>query len=253
VDKLSQKCSTRPGRFDWSLLGRSVGTCFSSAPPSGLSFLAGALDSKPRQRAKPKPRTKRAREEEEDQVEETRPEVVTKNNKTNQADKLSAMEKLRKKVAHRLLARTEEELARQPPDAVSLAGCEAPKLDAVQFLFNPLSFTQTVENIFTFSFLVKNRTAGIGVVQQQQPSGTSDGGVEVSSPSLFVQKTDETIVAPHRQSVCSFTMADFRLLKVNLERTDLPHRVSAATMPVVSAKANNHRTEPDPTEGYDSS
>jgi hypothetical protein len=251
VDKLSQKCSPPHGRFDWSLLGRCVGTLFSSAPPSGLSFLAGALDSKPRQRVKPKPRTKRAREE--DLGEETRPEVVTGNNKTNAADKLSAMDKLRKKVAHRLLARTEEELARQPPDAASLASGEAPKLDAVQFLFNPLSFTQTIENIFTFSFLVKNRTAGIGVVQQQQPSETSGGGVAVSVPSLFVQKTDEKIVAPHRQSVCSFTMADFRLLKKNLERTDLPHRASAAAaLPVVAAKANNHRTH-DRTEGYDSS
>lgn len=221
MDYLSLKCSTQPGRFDWSLLGRSVGTCFSSAPPSGLSFLAGALDSKPRQRAKPKPRTKRAREEE-DLVEETRPEVVTEKNKTNPTDQLSAMDKLRKKVAHRLLARTEEEVA------AAVAGGEAPKLDAVQFLFNPLSFTQTIENIFTFSFLVKNRTAGIGVVQQQQPPETSDGGDEVSSPSLFVQKTDEKMVAPLRQSVCSFTMADFRLLKVNVERTDLPHRASAA-------------------------
>lgn len=177
-----------------------MGVCF-SAVPSGLSFLAGALDAEVRQRAKPKKRAKRTDDEVKEKVEETRPEVVT-NNKSD-GDKLSAMEKLNKKIKSRLEQRSKQEKGE--------ADEEYPKLDAVRFLFNPKSFTQTVENIFTYSFLIKKGHGGIGV----------DGD------ALYVNVTGQTEGAKARQSVCSFTMADFQRLTEHQQEQDIPHRGSS--------------------------
>lgn len=199
ADRLAQKASKASG-FDWGSLGSQVGVCF-SAVPSGLSFLAGALDAELRQRAKPKKRAKRTDDEPKEKVEETRPEEVT-NNKSD-GDKLSAMEKLHKRVKTRLGERSKEEQGTHDDGF--------PKMDAVRFLFNPDSFTQTVENIFTYSFLIKKGAGGIG----------TDGN------SLYVHLADGNGTGktlPARQSVCSFTMADFRLLTENQKDQDLPHR-----------------------------
>jgi Nse4 C-terminal len=210
IDKLSQQAGTASG-FNWVTLGREAGVCY-CAVPSGLSFLAGALDSEVRQRAKPKRRVKETdnTDQPKEKVEETRPEEVT-NNKSD-GDKLSAMEKLNKKVKARLESRTKEELVNNQESGM-------PQLDAVRFLFNPESFTQTVENIFTYSFLVKKGYGGIGVRDDKDRDGEK---------SLFVQLTGEQVPTA-RQSVCSFTLADFRRLTEGVDRYDLPNRSIPST------------------------
>jgi non-structural maintenance of chromosomes element 4 len=211
IDKLSQQAGTKSG-FHWAALGREAGVCF-CAVPFGLSFLAGALDAEVRQRAKPKKRAKKADDGPKEKVEETRPEEVI-NNKSD-GDKLSAMEKLNRKVKSRLESRSKEEIAK---------GIADPKLDAVRFLFNPKSFTQTVENIFTYSFLIKKGNAAIGV--RADHDDNNNGG----DKSLFVEWTKaETVNGPARQSVCSFTMADFRRLTEGVDEYDMPNRSSRAT------------------------
>lgn len=185
-------------------MGTECGVCF-DAVPERVSFLAGALEHEVALKCK-KPRARRQKVEEDEQIEEVLPESV-KNNEKGDADKLSAMEKLLRQIRKKLTARTKEETKggeRQHPD-----------IDGLQFLMNPKSFTQSVENIFNFSFLIKKGEAEIGVNDDDE--------------QLFVaQRSLDPDTLPHcTQAVCSFTMADWRRLSAGLECGDLAHRTGS--------------------------
>lgn len=196
--------------FNWKDLGVECGICFNSLPER-VSFLAGALDSAVT--LKKKAVRKKREKVEEDEAEEIKPEDV-KNNKSD-ADKLSAMEKHMNRMKKKLQARTKEEIEKHPD-----AGAY-PDIDGIKFLFNPKSFTQTVENIFNFGFLIKKGEAEIGV----RPAGLTGPG---QNPGLYVatRKHNEEDDAVPTQAVCSFTMSDWRRLckAYELEEGDLGHR-----------------------------
>lgn len=181
--------------FDWTTLGREVGVCF-RAVPRRVRFLNGVLDGSVTQVVKQR-KGRGRRQKKDDDVEEEkeeRPEEV----KDQQADpdRLSAVEKTMKEMKKILRDMAE----------TSKAQAGTPDVDGLQFLFNPKSFTQTVENIFHFSFLVKKGQAGISV---RTPLTESDG----LAPGLYIrplfQATDHP---PSTQAVCSFTMRDFKQL-----------------------------------------
>lgn len=173
-----------------------------------------------------------------DDSEEVKPETV-KNDKSD-VDKLSAMEKTMRVIRRKLVSRTLEEKEKNPSVG------EHPDIDGVQFLVNPKSFTQTVENIFNFSFLIKKGEAEIGVRPRAAALDHSLGGEK--KPGLFAAHrtlSDPDVAAECTQAVCSFTMADWRRLcaSQNLQEGDLPHRTgtkhgrahaSSSQQPVVS-------------------
>jgi hypothetical protein len=194
-------------------LGSEAGICF-NALPECVTFLAGALDHDVtvKKKAARKPREKAVV----DDSEVVKPETVI-NNKSD-ADKLSAMEKAMRVIRRKLVARTLEEKDKSPS-----AG-EHPDIDGVQFLVNPKSFTQTVENIFNFSFLIKKGEAEIGV----RPRGALNNSL-AQKPGLFTAHrtlNDPDAATECTQAVCSFTMADWRRLceSRNMQEGDLPHR-----------------------------
>lgn len=86
---------------------------------------------------------------------------------------------------------------------------EAAKVNAVQNLFNPSSFTQTVENVFHFSFLVKNNLAGIDVRDAEKAMELGDGvegsGAGPGPVIMPVQDAGDTIALP-RQAIVSLNM-----------------------------------------------
>lgn len=96
------------------------------------------------------------------------------------------------------------------------------KKDLFETLLNPKSFTQTVENLFDFSFFVKNTEAGIVMNKETGlPQVTFDGqsgGVE------------DNLAIPN-QWLMSFTPADFRELKelYGLTESNFPHRNEGLT------------------------
>ena len=175
-----------------------------------MSFLAGALDNAvTKKKAARKPREKAV-------VDDSEEIAVENANVKGDADKLSAMEKAMRIIRKKLIARTVAERETNPT-----AAGEHPDIDGVQFLFNPKSFTQTVENIFNFSFLIKKGEAEIGVrpaLNRKSPSGFF-----VAHRTL--DPDDEAAVCT--QAVCCFTMADWRRLcqaQQNFDEGDLPHR-----------------------------
>jgi hypothetical protein len=82
---------------------------------------------------------------------------------------------------------------------------------AVKFLFDPQSFTQTVENIFHFSFLVKKGEAGIRV-------GSS------GDPTVAYRKHQDKITP--RQAIVPITMKDWKNMveAYGVTECDIPHR-----------------------------
>jgi len=250
VMKLRSKCPRGGGGgIDWSVLGREVGSCFNALP--SVFFLSGPIqlvkDYRPKERRKPVRHV-------EDDVEEEEPEEVhqRKKNKTDE-NKLSAVEK-QMKTMNKVLKKNCEEGRKRGLDALckefnvnsyeELVNNEDPsmkkralkkfksmgpdKICAVQFLFNPESFTQTVENIFSMSFMVKKGNAEIGVRKEEDCRETE--GV-MPGPWLKAKKTrDEEHssgnVGSAKQAIVALNLKDWRDMCKTFEvvKGDIPQR-----------------------------
>ena len=137
------------------------------------------------------------------------PEQV-EGNEAQDADKLSATEKTMKDMRKKLHERAKQAIEEN----------NETDIDGIQYLFNPKSFTQTVENIFHFSFMIKKGDAGIAVRPKMANNSGGSSGLRVAPRA--VQDDDP----PPTQAVCSLTMQDWRQLcqAYDLKQGDLPHR-----------------------------
>jgi hypothetical protein len=157
------------------------GTCF-NAVPAQVYFLAGPIHAE----FTPKEKKKIVRKPKvvDDAVEETAEEVKQAKGSMKDSNTLSAAQKRTNDVIKLLYKRCKDE---KDSTKVKLQakGTEIPteeqktaarnrvekcgdRVCAVRFLFNPKSFTQTVENVFSLSFLVKEGQAEIGVRDEQE-------------------------------------------------------------------------------------
>lgn len=169
AQSLLKKGTVRTGsssQFNWRGLGFQVGVCFNSLPPN-VSFLYGPLDAEyaPKERKKVE-RRKKAQEEESANEEEEEPEDVDQTGKKkSDGNELSAVQKhisvISKTLTHwshegkeaaverwkdkeaRLSQEITDERVIEKKQKKFLA--ENSHVGAVECLFNPRSFTQTVE------------------------------------------------------------------------------------------------------------
>jgi hypothetical protein len=212
--------------FDWKVLGIECGVCF-NAPPMGVRFLAGSIDVEGEKVVRKKAKRQRQKN---DDAEEIRPEVLSKETNKKDADALSATEKMIRKLDKVLAKRCQEELQKKYEEhpgndeaLVKKLEKHGREVDGVRFLVNPRSFTQTVENIFNYSFLVKKGTAAIGVRSPMERD-------EIKRQGLWVATSNpDDAVGETTQAVVSFTMKDWRRMieAHQLKECDIPHRTGS--------------------------
>lgn len=208
-------------------LGRQAGACFNAIPPS-VQFLLGPLeqDYTPSQRRRRQQR--QVDESEEEDEEEQRPDEVKKQ-KTAQ----NIMEKQMKECTKALIRESkkqydkdmaeiqreygsdddcDEAKKRERAKAVQNAG----KIPLVNALWNHKSFTQTVENLFHLSFMVKEGRAELGTTDEGTPTFRS-------RTNMNMLQADHP---PSRQAIISLNMKDWRALTEAYEAYDhvVPNR-----------------------------
>ncbi|CAB9496203.1 Pfam:Nse4 [Seminavis robusta] len=226
--------------FDWKTLGEEVGVCFRSLP-SCVNFLVGPLENGRVPIKKARAVRKRKSIAEEETLEEQKPEEMSKKAKKN-ADQLSQAERDLKKMDKILQERSQQaaqenrakydEVKATQPELRNAARVElqekGSEVELVPFLFNPKSFTQTVENMFNYSFLIKKGSASIRMRKPLAPLSESSAPLGLDSAGCFIAPVDER--QDHdgtaKQCVLSFTMKDWgRLCEAyELEGCDIPHR-----------------------------
>lgn len=232
-----QQCRRRGGNFDWRGLGIQAGVCF-NAVPSQINFLNGPLVDG-NEEVTVKQRAKRTRlTQAESDAEEERPDDV-KGHTTRSADQLSAVQKniedvektLSKKV-YQTYKSNKRKIAESYGGAEAIPGRVNSKLKknkgccAVELLFNPKSFTETVENLYHYSFLVKDGKASLkvrdNVLLDKDSELQLDGGPIVNATSEEQRKRHPI----PRQAIVSLTMESWKDLieTYNVKSSDVKHR-----------------------------
>jgi len=233
TEKLRTKCCKPNGQFDWLALGIQAGSCFNKTMAQ-VAFLGGPLeaDYTPKERKKS---TRRTTQDEEVEAEEEQPEDVKEQAKNG--DQLSAVERnilvlrrvLRKK-CHETQKRQLEELNAMPEEEQEPArkrlNDTQGEIDIVQYLFDPKSFTQTIENIFHFSFMVKD-----GEARMTTRKDGDEPGVKVKVIAGGGAHGDEP-KGPTKQTITSLNMRDWKRLcqAYNVTKGDIPHRTGSKHM-----------------------
>lgn len=189
-----------------------------------MSFLYGPLDAEyaPKERKKTERRKKQDVVESENEEEE-QPEDCDQTGKKKEKDgnELSAVEQhittIRKTLSDRAseekesakerVSEYQSQLSQEIDDETELLKKKKrfiktnSQVNAVNCLFNPNSFTQTVENVFHFSFLVKESLAGIrsrSVEEAKEFGGT---------PGPQIRPTREEVdMSPPRQAIVALNM-----------------------------------------------
>mmetsp|Transcript_13521 Transcript_13521/g.23719 ORF Transcript_13521/g.23719 Transcript_13521/m.23719 type:complete len:417 (-) Transcript_13521:515-1765(-) len=246
AQNLATKGSVRTGassQFNWHGLGFQVGVCF-NALPSHVSFLYGPLDAEytPKERKMPERRKKQTQEEGENEEEEE-PDDVDQTGKKKESDgnELSAVEKhisvIKKTLRKRMEVEREAAVERSDEYETQLSQeiddeqmvqerkqtfvNQNSQVNAVNCLFNPNSFTQTVENVFHFSFLLKEGKAGI---KARSAEDVEEYGGE---PGPAIRPYENHDMGPPKQAIVSLNMKDWKDMcqAYNVEESDVPHRV----------------------------
>ncbi len=189
-DALGADGAPDPSAFDWAALGRGLAAWFAPAP--AFHPMLGPLDAAPRTK-----RVVAQRRRREPLGEAARPEEVGDLAAEERQETDRAMEAMYRALRARPAAPA-------GADGAASSGGAAPLLELVM---NHASFAQTVENLFTLSFLVKEgRVAleegadgrGVRVVARGRPAG----GRAEPLPVQFVVALDFGEWARWRAAVC---------------------------------------------------
>lgn len=219
VSKLQSKCRLPNGTFDWRTFGQESGACY-NAVPSRVKFLAGPLeaDFQPvqRERARRRQTGDQDEEDEEGKKEDNSPEEVKEQEQNN--NQLSAVERNYEKLAIVLRKATKrqkkrdlEEIAQLEQEEQETKRKRLGEVDMIPFLMNPESFTQTIENLFHASFLVKQGHVKLAVRE--------------NGPTMKLLSQQET--APRaKQAIMTLNMKDWRKMvqAYQVDKSIVPHR-----------------------------
>ena len=233
VDKLRKKLGSR-GSFNWVAMGEEAGVVYNCIP-SSVVFLSGPLRDG-REEIQVKQRAKRQPRRADDNVEEEKPEDV-KGHTERGVDHLSAHEKNVDVVLKTLTKSFKNDYKQKKRLIVEKAGDDkisskatkklkrGASLCAVNLLYNPRSFTQTVENVFHYSYLVKKGNAGLSV--QKEELQYDDVVIAEAGPRARPHELKEGFPHPApKQAVVALTMKNWRdmVAAYGVGESQVPHR-----------------------------
>ncbi len=210
--------------FDWRSLGTDATVCF-NAVPGRINFLNGPLVDG-NEIAKQRVKSDQYNHNESD-LEEERP-IDVQGHTERGANRLSAVDGNIQNVERTLIAKVKRRYeSNKRAIAEAFGGKDAiPKrvkkdlkrnkdVCAIGLLFDPKSFTQTVENIYNYSFLVKEGKASLKVrnelvLGKDKDIYRLDGGPVAS----YISSHDKNKKSPPkpRQAIVSLTMEDWKNL-----------------------------------------
>lgn len=232
VEKVRKETNGGTGyQFDWEVLGEAAGACF-NAVPADVAFLNGPLAHGQGPVLRRAPIRRRVIQEDREAVAQ-RPEDVEGHTEKDEnklsaiEESMKAMSKILEKKVNQQYRSNKEKLQQAyggdiPADVAKKVKKFGTDIDGCQFLVNPKSFTQTVENIFHYSFLVKKGAASIAL----RDKALDLSGV-TTKPGLAIKYvTERPSPPPAKQAIMTLTMQDWRDLcaTYQVDAGDLPHR-----------------------------
>ena len=128
-----------PVEINWNAIGQKVSGLFKRAPT--ITFMNGPIKVE----RKEKKRKERSKKDQDEAAEEKQPEEVT--NQGNKDATTKEVESLYKSMRKRIKKRKKDH--------------QEPTIELPNVILDPNSFTKTIENLFYFSFLVKEGKAGL--------------------------------------------------------------------------------------------
>ena len=218
------KCGAK--YFGWKDFSIKAGVCYNSLPKC-VSFLHGPINAEYKQSKKRAPRRKRAADEEDVTVEQPI-EVDHRHKKVGSGNELSAVGQYMKSTYRALVEKSKEqvrETKRFEEGYIRSLKSEvghlhsgldelieqktkcyingAQKVDAIQALFDPQSFTQTVENISHLTHFIKENIAAIEVRSADEASALGFGG---PGPVILPLPNKHDEPPPPKQAIVSLNM-----------------------------------------------
>jgi non-structural maintenance of chromosomes element 4 len=205
-----------------------------------VTFLLGPLENGRVPEKKVKVVRQKKSDMDQEKLVEQKPEEQAQREKMS-VDQLSQAERDLKHMRKILMKRAKatrddnkrkyDEIKNSQPDLATEAKHEfqerGHEIEFVPFLVNPKSFTQTVENVFNFSFLIKKGEARIDVRKATPLANSQQSVLGLDTSGCYIAPSDpKDCEGPSKQCVLSFTMKDWRRLceAYELEKCDVPHR-----------------------------
>ncbi|KAJ0412437.1 hypothetical protein ATCC90586_005457 [Pythium insidiosum] len=181
-----EACGADDGkRFDWYTLGSAAGACFRSVPE--ISFLFGLMDTQVVH--KERKRTRRARDDED--VQASQPSEYTSKARISEGEHRRGIRLSR--VLTRLvvvLQKDRKDAQARRLEVLQNKMEEVRKRNLFDVVIDRQSFTQTVENLFDMSFLVRNGAVEIALDEQGLPhlenhEGRAEENIPAQSQSII--------------------------------------------------------------------
>ena len=218
--------------FDWQSFGESTVSCY-NAVPSQVNFLNGPLvDGQYSIKAKKRVGYIMT----ESDAEEERPLEVKGTTKPGGLSNIQKNLREMKKVLQQKVVQNYSDKKRKiqelhgedtTPKRVLKRLKKNTDVCAIQLMFNPKSFTQTVENLYHYSCLVRDGEASL-IVRDKKilDKDNQDLFVEGGPVVKLVSKPSGGPTPAPRQAIVSLTMQDWKDLieAYDVESSDIPHR-----------------------------
>lgn len=244
-----------PPSLDWKCFGEAVGSMFNTVP-SHISFLSGPLEHQ----YIPKVRAQRIKQSTDPDAQAVVVREARQDNPKKKHHTSSSCSDIQThiKVLHKTLKqeckKRRQETANEVQEWIDTQGLDYESLDKkdrleinekvseggkvcmAKLLFNPQSFTQTVENLSNLSHLVKNGGAAVGVRTREECEAL---GLEGCKPGPWVKKVSQvhdkieegsnTAGSTKTQTIVALNLRDWKAIceTFQVESSLVPHRKSS--------------------------